>query len=418
MKKELKNERRKKTSRQRREWHKYRASVEPFNLARAVWLGNTSAIIVSMLIILSSYSPRENSFSPFLNPVYITLANVVLYNLLYLFFFWIQRRNLSSTILSNTLCLIGSLLITLSHAYLSFRLEELFFHHASYPLPMNMRLALMAGATAFLITQLLNNINQRQRIAIENEQLKTENFQNRYQTLQRQVHPHFLFNSLNTLDGLVGEDDKGAHDYIAQLAAIFRYVMNKPEEVTLEEELTFTRSYLYLMQIRYGAEQLRVEEQVDPSFLRANLLAISVQTLVENAIKHNIISKQHPLTIGIRTTPSGHLVVDNAFQPRVDHEEADSGIGLQNLASRYRLRYHREISVQQGQNTFSVTIPLILPPPSKRKKIKQAKDYDSTQPNRDYRRREDRCSQPAAPAESRAAADAAGSRIGVYRGER
>ncbi|MBR1549052.1 MAG: histidine kinase [Bacteroidales bacterium] len=347
--------------RRRREWYKYRANVEPFNSTRGIWIATISALTVSAMMILFSYSTRRDSFSPFLNPLYLTISNNILYNLLYAFDFWTQRRSFTSQIQSEIVCITGSVLITFNFAFLSFKLEKVLFHRASFPLPTFFTAALMAGVTAYLMTQLLKNINQRQRIIIENEQLQTENLLSRYQTLQQQVRPHFLFNTLNTLDGLVGNDDEGARKYIAQLADIIRYTMNKPQEVTLEDELAFTRAYLYMMQIRYGAEQLKVEERVDPTFLAANLPAISVQMLVENAIKHNIISKRHPLSISIHTTEDGQLVVSNAFQPRVDREKSDNGTGLHNLATRYRLRYHREISVLQDEKTFSVTIPLIIP---------------------------------------------------------
>ena len=132
------------------------------------------------------------------------------------------------------------------------------------------------------------------------QELDLERLQNRYTALKNQTDPHFLFNSLNTLMGLIGRDDEKAAEYVEELAAVFRHTMRDKVVVRLSEELELVKSYLYLMCLRYY-DGLKVEWGIEQDYLNYYVIPSGVQILVENAIKHNIASSKLPLTISIRT---------------------------------------------------------------------------------------------------------------------
>jgi len=208
-----------------------------------------------------------------------------------------------------------------------------------------------------LSSQLKYLSDKQQQTALENRTLLAENIRTRYEVLKNQVDPHFLFNSLNTLNTLIAKDAEKAQQYVQELSNVFRYTLQNKEIISLDEELKFTQAYCHLMQIRYG-DSLRFEYQIDPRFNTYNIIPLSLQILVENAIKHNVVSTKHPLTISLTTADNGSISVSNAIQPKKDIEKGE-GIGLANLAERYRLMYQREIVITQKDGFFSVEICLI-----------------------------------------------------------
>jgi sensor histidine kinase YesM len=215
---------------------------------------------------------------------------------------------------------------------------------------------LVMSLIVYLITQFIATTIQNQQISLENQQLAAENIRNRYETLKNQLNPHFLFNTLNTLDGLIGFDDEKAHSYLQNLSSSFRYTIQNKDITTLKEELDFAESYTYLMKIRYG-DSLTIQRDVDEKYNNFHIMPISLQLLIENAIKHNIINDKHPLTILIETTENDTIKVSNTIQPQINAETGE-GIGLTNLIERYNLLFHKEVLITQN-GVFGVEIPLI-----------------------------------------------------------
>ena len=160
---------------------------------------------------------------------------------------------------------------------------------------------LMILLISFLFTGLIYLINENQKKVVENQSLAIESLQNRYDALKSQVDPHFLFNSLNTLNGLIGLNDKRAHEYVDQLSQVFRFTMQDHQVVSLDDELRFVDSYIYLMKIRYN-EAFNVHFRIDPAYRSCKVVPFALQTLVENAIKHNVITRKNPLSVIIETT--------------------------------------------------------------------------------------------------------------------
>ncbi|HBZ20123.1 MAG TPA: histidine kinase, partial [Bacteroidales bacterium] len=150
-----------------------------------------------------------------------------------------------------------------------------------------------------------------------------------------------------------------AQNYVNSLSRALRYTLksNEKQLVTLKEEMEFMESYLFLIRMRFGSN-LTVQTTINENLLSYNLPPLTIQTLVENAIKHNEISKLHPLTISILTTEYESLIIANGFQKKITSEEG-TGIGLINLSKQFQLIVNKEIIIRNENNMFSVEVPLI-----------------------------------------------------------
>ncbi len=193
----------------------------------------------------------------------------------------------------------------------------------------------------------------------ENELLKQMSINQEFENMKSQVNPHFLFNCFNTLSSLITEDKKEAEKFLNELSKVYRYLLRTNEEgmATLENELKFIESYFKLLKTRHGdALQLHVEP--DRKYHSYLVPSLSLQLLVENAVKHNVVSRQNPLTIEIFTTTANQLVVNNNLQPKM-RAEVSTGIGLKNIRMKYKLLGVEGFQVMKGQKNFMVVIPLI-----------------------------------------------------------
>jgi len=192
----------------------------------------------------------------------------------------------------------------------------------------------------------------------QSEMIKREALSLQYQVLQNQVNPHFLFNSLNVLGSLIDLDVSKAKVFTRELSLFYRdLLMFKDRDIiSLKEEIDFVKRYIYLQQIRFG-EALQVEiaanEKID-----GKVIPLSLQALVENAIKHNEISQANPLNIIIAISDDYELIVENNLQPKTLLEET-SKTGLQNLAGRYRFLTGKEMIITNSNHYFRVSLPLI-----------------------------------------------------------
>lgn len=209
----------------------------------------------------------------------------------------------------------------------------------------------------FLFTMTIYLMKQNHLAVVGMQKLDFENLQNRYTALKNQTDPHFLFNCLNTLNGLIGRDDRRAQEYVQELAMVFRHTMRDKVVVRLSEELEFVKSYLYLMCIRYF-DGLKVVWHIDDKYLDYYVIPSGLQILVENAIKHNIASAKIPLAISI-STKEDKIVVENKLQLREQSTSASTGVGLDNLMEQYRLVFGKDIDIVSKDGQFSVSLPLI-----------------------------------------------------------
>lgn len=196
------------------------------------------------------------------------------------------------------------------------------------------------------------------RSLVEVERYKTENVRAQLQNLKNQVNPHFLFNNLSVLSSLVYKDQDKAAEFIHQLSKVYRYLLDNQQKelVDLRTEMEFIDAYLYLLKIRFD-KNLNTEVQLNDSVMNLYLPPLALQVLIENGIKHNEVSDEHPLSIRIRALDS-NLLVSNTLQPRTN-PEASSGTGLRNLRARYRYFTDRPVLVKEQDGHFEVTLPLL-----------------------------------------------------------
>lgn len=214
--------------------------------------------------------------------------------------------------------------------------------------------------TISLSVLLIRLLNGKQQMRLEYEKLQTEKLQTSYNALMGQINPHFFFNSLNGLNSLIrGGEKEQTLTYLDELSNVFRYILqsNKKEMVTLAEELQFVKAYTYLLTVRYEGK-LFFSIQADPPFLLWYLPILSILPLIENAVKHNVISKQYPLQIDIYTTKENLLIVSNQIKPKIE-ESNSSGIGLKNLWGRYRMLTGKDIQISNRKDYFKVSLPLL-----------------------------------------------------------
>ena len=180
----------------------------------------------------------------------------------------------------------------------------------------------------------------------------------KYESLKSQLDPHFLFNSLNVLVSLIEEDPDKAQKFTTSLSKVYRYVLEQKDKdlVSLEEELAFAKTYMLLLKMRFeNAIDCTIPEKVHNP--EAKIVPLSLQILLENCIKHNIVSEQQPLHIGI-VESINTLTVTNNFQEKKTLNKS-SGIGLKNITERYQILSTRTISINQSKSEFKVELPLL-----------------------------------------------------------
>ena len=192
----------------------------------------------------------------------------------------------------------------------------------------------------------------------ETERLKRESLAAQLNALKTQVNPHFLFNNLNTLSSLIPENPKHAEDFVMQLSKVYRHILEVRDEksIPLKDELDVLRAYSFLLQTRFG-NNLEVNINVPDEKLKKRIVPLSLQLLMENAIKHNIVSVEKPLKINVYAD-NGSLVVSNNLQKKNQLNES-TGIGLDNIRNRFSLLGNDQVLVKESENNFTVSIPLI-----------------------------------------------------------
>ena len=192
------------------------------------------------------------------------------------------------------------------------------------------------------------------------EALARANLQAELEMLRSQLDPHFMFNSLNTLAALIEDHNEPAHTYLEQLADVYRYVLLSRNKITvpLAEEMAFVDAYLYLNKIRFR-DDLWVEQCIEPTAYATHVAPLSLQLLVENAIKHNAISLESPLHVTLTIESDARYVrVQNNVQPKTGLQQSTK-VGLRNLVNQYRLLTEQPVEVLRENGLFTVRVPLL-----------------------------------------------------------
>lgn len=195
-------------------------------------------------------------------------------------------------------------------------------------------------------------------VSINSEKMKKEAMIAKYESLKNQVNPHFLFNSLNALTNLVYEDQDLAAKFIKKLSEVYRYVLESRDKelVPLDDELKFVESYIFLQKIRH-------EEGLIVSYDLGNtkgvsIVPLAVQMLLENAIKHNVVSEEDPLHVTLKIG-NDQLMISNNLQKKSTYQVQHVGVGLENIKARYQFLTDTPVTIVESTDAYTVTLPLL-----------------------------------------------------------
>ncbi|WP_312340110.1 histidine kinase [Sphingobacterium sp.] len=179
-----------------------------------------------------------------------------------------------------------------------------------------------------------------------------------FESLKNQLDPHFLFNSLNVLSGLIEESPKKASMFTTDLSKIYRYVLEQKDKslVSLQDELAFSKAYLNLLSLRFE-DGIQIDLHISEEENKGFILPLSLQLLIENVIKHNVISLKKPLFLKIYRNADYLYVENNLQKKKVLH--GNSGIGLKNIQDRYKILSNLPIHIQESDTVFSVGLPIM-----------------------------------------------------------
>ncbi|MDF2551436.1 MAG: sensor histidine kinase [Chryseobacterium sp.] len=217
---------------------------------------------------------------------------------------------------------------------------------------------LLSSIMIAIVIRLILLMRESKNKDLINEQLNSAYLKTQLQLLQEQLNPHFLFNTLSSLSAIVREDPGMAQNYILHLSKIFRYTLVRSGNnlVTLEKELEHLKSYIQLVKMRLESA-FQIHINISEDFIGGQILPLSLQPLVENAVKHNRGTDSYPLTVEIYGE-GRWLIVKNNLQPNIGEAES-TGLGLINLNERYKLQTRHEIEIHQTTEYFIVKLPLL-----------------------------------------------------------
>ncbi|MCB4799534.1 histidine kinase [Neotamlana laminarinivorans] len=309
-----------------------------------------------------------------------------------LFFDFLNRKNWkkTETIKRIIIGIIGSTLLTIC---------SLFFLRMAtatlmYNIPLNQFLkgekiayyqfGLWVTLTIVVIFHIIYFYNKYQQNRIKEQKVIAGTASAKFDALKNQLDPHFLFNSLNVLTSLIEENPENAQKFTTSLSKVYRYVLEQKnkELVTVDEELKFAKTYMSLLKMRFEDSIIfnMPEKASNPD---SKVVPLSLQLLLENAVKHNMVTSSKPLHINI-FEQDGNLVVENNLQPKQIVKKS-SGVGLNNIKQRYQLLTRKNVFINQEANRFAVAIPMLTKQLSVMKSINSKSNFsDSYVRARDY----------------------------------
>ncbi|ANQ51364.1 histidine kinase [Flammeovirga sp. MY04] len=205
---------------------------------------------------------------------------------------------------------------------------------------------------------LIRNLKLKEQEII-NKELEKENAISQFQALKAQIEPHFLFNSLSVLSNLVHSDADLASQFIIKLSNTLRYIISQNQRtlIDLKTELDIVEDYFFLLKTRFN-DAIQLDNQIVTEILKSTMVPpTSVQSLIENAVKHNKLSKKHPLVIKMENK-DGEIIVSNTLNKK-EHVENSTGLGLNNIKQRYQLVAQKTVKVEETKEFFTVYLPII-----------------------------------------------------------
>jgi len=244
-------------------------------------------------------------------------------------------------------------------AFIGLRMHSFSVEENITPLKLNLMYAWLVNLLFHLINTIVFYFQEYKTTRIEAEELKRISIQAELQLVKSQINPHFLFNNLNVLSALVMKDSSEANRFIEEFSKVYRYILTNHDKeiVPLKTELDYIKPYIFLLEKRFG-DGLLVTMDIPVHYLDHFIIPASLQMLIENAIKHNIVSKSKPLHINIHANGTKKMVVSNNLQPKKLVEKSTE-FGLRNIVKRYQLVSNKEVLIEKDTSSFIVTIPLL-----------------------------------------------------------
>ncbi len=252
-------------------------------------------------------------------------------------------------------------IIVIVQFFICFIMENIGLNSQHWTRPTNLQVLLasifLSGMTMSCY-ELFYLFKKYKEAEVAREKLQRINLQFQLNTLKNQVNPHFLFNSLNTLTSLIPEDPNLAVEFVQKLSASYRNILTFRDEklISLEKELAALDSYVFLLKMRFQ-NKIIIENNIPTSVNEHLIIPLSLQMLIENAVKHNIVSAKKPLLIKLNTIDN-YLIISNNKQIKSQVHNSTK-VGLANIKSRYKLVNDTEVKVIETDNTFQVELPLI-----------------------------------------------------------
>ena len=323
---------------------------------KIIWL---SSLFLGILISVPKIA--EKNFNP-----YEAIVNSTITFLFALFIWYYNIRTLpayTSKDVSSGLSvkrLIKSLAVGIVVMFILASLQQYLLSHLDFgPVMLMVEIrGILVNLTFYMFLHLVYQGYQNQQVGVELERTKTDNLGAQYELLKQQVNPHFLFNSLNTLKYMVESRDPHAIDFILKLSDFYRYSLEnrKQDLIKVAEELQILHAYLFLLKARFE-EGIDLSVNINEQHLKSLIPPFTLQLLVENCIKHNVVSVDRPLTICLYSEKD-YIVIENIVQPKRT-PEASMGMGLENINERYLHLIHKEISIQKTEKAFTIKLPII-----------------------------------------------------------
>ncbi len=258
---------------------------------------------------------------------------------------------------------VGSFITTLLTIGIVFFVSMVLHSHTAketfIPLKLNLIYAWLANLLFHLLNAIMFYFTQYKTKWMEAEQLKRISAQAELQLVKSQINPHFLFNNLNVLSALILKNTDEANKFIEEFSKVYRYILNNHDKelVDVKTEVDFIKPYIFLLEKRFSAS-LKINITINEKYEGFYIIPASLQMLIENAIKHNIVSKHKPLVIDIHSNGNNTIVVSNNLQLR-DSVEHSTKIGLANIVKRYLLVSGKNVEIDKTGTDFTVTLPLL-----------------------------------------------------------
>jgi sensor histidine kinase YesM len=348
------------------------------------------SILITIVIFIIERSLTNSGFNLTINQLFkvlsihfmyafvLTLINAKFYNFVNTKFSWkkhSKKRLLIGAVGSIIFTMLGLLLLRFVSIVIiegneveRFLNDKYAYNYYFFGLVITLIVSLVFHAIYFYKALTEDKVKEQQIVA------KTETA--KYESLKSQIDPHFLFNSLNVLTSLIGENPNQAEKFTTKLSKVYRYVLEQKSKdlVSLDEELHFAKAYMELLKMRFeNAVSFEIPETASNPELK--IIPLSLQLLLENSIKHNVVSEENPLKVTI-SEHNGFLIVTNNFKPKTIIEKGTK-VGLKNIIERYNLITLKKVEVEKTLTNFTVKLPLLT------QKTTQMKT-SSTQQNTKY----------------------------------